>query len=198
MVQVNDQFSSTELAVLLRELRTVLASGVVGDIVELGCYKGLTSIEIQRILASAHPARRLWLYDSFAGLPPKVVQDQSPAGMQFKKGELPANKLEVINIFRKSGLPMPVIKKAWFGNLTPQDLPDKIALAFLDGDFYESIMDSLKLVWPKLTKGAVVLVDDYQNAALPGTQKAVDDWLKTHSAKLQVEASLAVIRPAIR
>ena len=195
---VNDQFNERELAVLLRELRLVIAKNITGDVVELGCYRGMTSVEIQRVIAGWHSAKRLWLYESFAGLPSKVTQDNSPAGMQFKAGELPASKKEVIRFFKQAGLPLPLIKKAWFYDLTPSDLPDRVSFAFLDGDFYESIMDSLKLVWPKLSEGAIVVVDDYQNEALPGAAKAVDEWLRTHKAGIKVEASLAIIRPALR
>ncbi len=191
----NDQFDRRELSVLLRELGRVLDGYIDGDIVELGCYKGLTSLEIQRWLRTKKSEKRLYVYDSFAGLPPKVAQDNSPAGMQFRAGELPATKQEVVQLFKKAGLLTPHIKKAWFKDLTTDDLPTAIALAFLDGDFYESIMDSLRLVWPLLASGAVVLVDDYQNEALPGAQKAVTQWLKTHPAKLKIEASLAVIYP---
>lgn len=197
MTKFNDQMDGRELAVLLRELQHVISQNVVGDVVELGCYKGQTSLELQRLLAGCAPAKKLYAYDSFVGLPPKTAHDQSPAGMQFKAGELPASKQEVVRIFKQAGLKVPVIKKAWFSELSPQDLPEHIALAFLDGDFYESIKDSLKLVWPKLTCGAIVIVDDYQNEALPGAQKAVDEWLRTHSAKLKIEASLAIITPTL-
>jgi O-methyltransferase len=190
----NDQFDERELAVLLRELQKVINRGVAGDIVELGCYKGATSVEIATKLQLLQADKKLYLYDSFAGLPEKLKQDDSPAGIQFVAGELPASKHDVITAFKKAHMPVPAIKKGWFSDLTPGDLPDTIALAFLDGDFYDSITDSLRLVWPKLSEGAVVLVDDYQNEALPGAQKAVDTWLKTHPATLLVEASLAVIR----
>lgn len=191
----NYQFDDTELAVLLRELTQVLVTQVEGEVVELGCYRGLTSLKIARALKDAGSTKKLYLYDSFEGLPAKGKADQSPAGEQFKAGELPVTKAEVIKLFKKSGLSLPKVKKAWFKDLKPSDLPDQIALAFLDGDFYESIMDSLKLVWPKLQSGAVVVVDDYQNQALPGAARAVDEWLKTHPAKLLVEASLGVIKP---
>jgi len=187
----NDQFDDRELGVLLRELSAVLGSQIPGDVVELGCYKGMTSLGIQRLLKGT--GKKLFLYDSFEGLPEKLAQDQSPAGMQFKAGELPASKREVVGLFKKSGMPMPVIKKAWFSDLTSNDLPGHIAFAFLDGDYYESITDSLKLVWPKLSQDAVVVVDDYQNEALPGAQKAVDEWLQLHPASLRVQASLAVL-----
>ena len=45
-----------------------------------------------------------------------------------------------------------------------------------------------------MSEGSTVIVDDYQNAALPGAAKAVDEWLNTHTANLRVEASLAIIR----
>jgi len=193
MQKVNDQFNNQELTVLLRELGQVLVMDVLGDIVELGCYKGLTSIQIGKALKLAGSSKKLYLYDSFDGLPEKVKQDESPAGLQFKAGELPASKQEVVTLFKKSNLPPPVIKKAWFRDLKVKDLPEKVAFAFLDGDFYESIKDSLELVWPLLSPGSVVVVDDYQNEALPGAQKAVDEWLKSHPGVLRTEASLAVI-----
>ena len=71
---------------------------------------------------------------------------------------------------------MPVIKKAWFKDLTPDDLPSEIAFAFLDGDFYESIRDSLKLVMPRMNNEGIIVVHDYNNPALPGVKKAVDEW----------------------
>lgn len=192
-MQSNNQFNDKELVVLIRELRSVLERGVRGDVVEFGCYKGKTSMQIQREL-HAHPTKKkLYVYDSFEGLPPKTMQDASPAGMQFTAGELPARKGDVVRLFKQSGVTMPIIKKAWFSDLKPQDVPEEIAFAFLDGDFYESIMDSLKHVWPKLTKGAVVIIDDYQNEALPGAQKAVKEWLRSHPARLKHESSLAII-----
>ncbi len=90
-----------------------------------------------------------------------------------------------------------MVKKAWFADLGPADLPGKIAFAFLDGDYYESIRDSLRLIERKLSPGAVIVVDDYQSEALPGVAKAVDEWLGTGYSKvlkLRVERSLAVIR----
>ena len=71
---------------------------------------------------------------------------------------------------------MPVIKKAWFADLKEGDLPERIAFAFLDGDFYESIRDSLKLVGPRMSEDGVMIIHDYTNPALPGVKKAVDEW----------------------
>ncbi len=188
---VSDQIEKAELKAILRECESTVA--IEGDVVELGCYVGTTSLFLRRLLTAKNSDKQLYVYDSFAGLPPKAAEDTSPAGEQFKTGELLATKQQLIKHFKQAGLPLPVIKKAWFNELRPADLPDRICFAFLDGDYYYSIQDSLRVVWPKLSKGATVVVDDYQNEALPGARQAVDEWLLRHPARLRVEASLAII-----
>lgn len=192
---VSDQLSKQELQIIFRELSRVLLAGVPGDVVELGCYQGTSAIIEADRIRELTPSKQLWLYDSFEGLPNKTAQDLSPVGQQFKAGELRTGKDVVVRHFRRLGLPLPKITKAWFKDLKPSDLPPTICFALLDGDFYESITDSLRLVWPKLAKNAVVMVDDYYNESLPGASKAVHDWLNLHPARIQTEASLAIIRP---
>ena len=121
-------------------------------------------------------SRKLWIYDSFEGLPEKSESDESVLGADFKRGELNVTKREVKQRFLRAGLPVPVIKKGWFAELGAEDLPERIAFAFLDGDFYESIRDSLKLVESRMVEGGVLVVHDYSNPALPGVKKAVDEW----------------------
>lgn len=189
---LSDQITKDELRVILRELQVVIENSVPGDVVEFGCYVGTTSVHLQRFLQGTD--RNLWVYDSFAGLPEKTEADISPAGEQFKAGELSATKAQFIRNFKQANLPLPHIKKGWFSDITPDDLPEKIALAFLDGDYYYSVYDPLKFIWPRLAPGAVILVDDYLNEALPGAKRAVEDWLREHPAKLQIETSLAIIK----
>lgn len=188
---LSDQVSAAEVAVILRELTKT--DTVPGDVVEFGCYVGTTSIFLARHLASL-PNKRLHVYDSFAGLPHKTSHDESPAGTQFVTGELAATKKQFINNLRKASVPLPRITKAWFNQLTADDIPPRISFAFLDGDYYYSIRDPLKLIWPRLSPGAIVVVDDYANEALPGAARAVDEWLCAHVATLRCEASLAILQ----
>lgn len=188
---LSDQVSLQEISLILRELDKALANTVDGQVVEFGCFVGTTSVYLADKLDST--SRQLYLYDSFAGLPEKTTEDLSPAGEQFRPGELLAPKKQLIKNLRQAGVPMPVIKKAWFNQLQTQDLPQSVAFAFLDGDYYASIKDPLKLISKKLVPGAVIVVDDYTNPALPGAAKAVDEWLVGHPAKLRVEQSLAII-----
>jgi O-methyltransferase len=192
---ISDQITATELTVILRMLETALHQTNDGVVVEMGCYQGTTSLFIQRMLQQN--SREFHVYDSFAGLPDKTAPDISPAGEQFKTGELFASKKSFITNFKKTALPLPIVHKCWFNELDPADMPNAIAFAFLDGDYYESIIDSLKLVWPRLVSGAVVVVDDYQNEALPGAKRAVDEWLQRHPATLRSQASLAILQKSV-
>jgi len=168
----NDQVTQNETDKILALAKDALL--VPGDFVELGCYKGDTSLLLADVLKGSD--KKLWIYDSFEGLPEKSSADESVLGENFKGGELFVTKREVKERFLRAGLPVPMIKKAWFKDLTGSDLPEQIAFAFLDGDFYESIKDSLKLVEPRIVDGGVLIVHDYSNPALPGVKKAVDEW----------------------
>ena len=197
MAWKNDQVSEKETDKILEVARDSLE--VEGDFVELGCYKGDTSLLLAEVLRDFNTkpvenfVKKLWIYDSFEGLPEKSVADESALGRDFKDGELLVTKREVKERFLRAGLPVPVIKKAWFKDLGEADLPNKIAFAFLDGEFYESIKDSLKLIEGEIMQGGVILVHDYSNPALPGVMKAVDEWLKNKNYKSEQYESLIII-----
>lgn len=201
----NDQVSDVETTKILELARTCL--GLDGDFVELGCYRGDTSLLLARLLRSAQPtqpassqparpAHALWLYDSFEGLPPKSAADQSAAGAAFQAGALQVSKRAVKSRFLRANLPLPRLVKAWFSDLTPADLPARIAFAFLDGDLFDSIRTSLALVAPRMSPGGLVLVHDYQNPALPGVTTAVDAFLRASrpSPSFAQFRSLAILR----
>jgi O-methyltransferase len=185
----NDQVSALETEKIIELAREKLKCQ--GDFVELGCYKGDTSLLLAEVLKGTD--KKLWIYDSFEGLPEKKEIDESALGINFKVGELYVTKREVKERFLRANLPVPVIKKAWFNELTDSNLPGKIVLAFLDGDFYESIKDSLKLVGPKMADDGVIIVHDYQNPVLPGVAKAVDEWAQEQKKTIKTYQSMAII-----
>ncbi len=196
---ISDQVGREELNVIWRELANVLERKIPGDIVEFGCYAGTTSLFIRRLLneQGESRARAFHVYDSFEGLPEKGSHDQSAAGTEFQAGQLQVSKKEFLHQFKAAGLQPPVVHKGWFNELTDGDVPQQIAFAFLDGDFYDSIRDSLALVWPRLAPGATVLVDDYARESLPGATKAVHDFLHgKHTKAIPYEHNIAIVRTA--
>ena len=192
MKLLSDQIDERELAIILRELEKSLAATATGDVVEFGCYVGTTSVPVGKRLIGTD--KTLYVYDSFEGLPDKSAEDASPAGLQFVTGELLATKKQLIKNFKHAGVPLPVITKGWFSDVKTSQVPDEISFAFLDGDYYHSVLDPLKLIWDRMAPGAVIIVDDYANEALPGAARATDEWLRDHPAGLRVEHSLAIIQ----
>jgi O-methyltransferase len=197
---ISDQIKRPALEVVLGQLEKILEAGVAGDIVEFGCYIGTTSLFIRRLLdiyeqSGTEPSdtRQFHTYDSFEGLPPKKPQDASAAGVDFKAGELSVSKKQLVAEFQKAHLKTPVIHKGWFGQLADSEVPDKIAFAFLDGDFYESMIDSLRLVWPRMAEGGVICLDDYQRETLPGVERAVRDFFQSKPQTVKVSHNIGVI-----
>jgi O-methyltransferase len=192
---ISDQVSAADIKLVWRELEHVLGRGVPGAVVEFGCYAGTTSLFIRRLLdeRGQSSVRAFHAYDSFEGLPAKAGQDQSAAGADFQAGKLSVSKKEFLHQFKAAHLMPPVTHKGWFGDLHSHDVPPQIAFAFLDGDFYDSIMDSLKLVWPRLAPGGVMLVDDYQRPELPGPERAVRAYFNHDMPPVRVAHNIAVI-----
>lgn len=192
---ISDQVTREGLGVIWRELERVLQAGTTGDIVEFGCYAGTTSLFIRRLLNKYGQSdqRAFHVYDSFAGLPEKSAQDQNAAGVDFEAGKLFVTKAEFMKVFRGAGLQLPIIHKGWFSDISPPEVPDHIAFAFLDGDFYQSIYDSLALVWPRMAEGGVVLVDDYKRETLPGVEKAIRDYFHGKPPAVRGEHNIGII-----
>jgi len=190
---ISDQVNKDQLAVILTELEKTL-SKLDGTVVEFGCYIGTTSLFVRRLLDALQDNREFHVYDSFEGLPPKRAEDESRAGDQFKAGELSVSKKQLIQQFQKASLRPPIIHKSWFNMLASNDVPEKIAFAFLDGDFYESIRDSLKLVLPRMQSGGIIIIDDYAREALPGAARAANELLSAvQQNRLRVAYNLAII-----
>lgn len=180
---ISDQVSKDQVGVILSELEKVIAQKTDGAVVEFGCYIGTTSLFIRRLLDHHQDEREFHVYDSFVGLPEKTAEDTSRAGEQFVAGELAVSKKQFAREFQKAHLRPPIIHKAWFKDLTAADVPEHIAFAFLDGDFYESIRDSLRLVLPRMQKGGVIIIDDYAREALPGAARAVHEHFRVDDVR---------------
>lgn len=186
-------------------LSSTLLHRVPGDVLELGCNAGYTSVWLAQIIQDFAPGRPLHLFDSFEGLPGRGKYDA-----YLKEGDCQASMNEVKANFAAWALPDPDIHPGWFDQTLPMSCPERISFAYLDGDFYESIKTSLEYVYPRLSPGGVILVDDYCDLdanprawdGLPGVKRACDDYIGIGAPALEVmggagDLSLAAIRKPI-
>lgn len=156
----------------------VLAKGVPGDLIETGVWRGGATIFMRAILkAHAVTDRFVWVADSFQGLPPPD-SDRYPAdaGAEFHTTELFAVSLDTVKSnFEKYGLldEQVCFLPGWFRDTLPGAPIEKLAVIRLDGDMYESTMDALTALYPKLSPGGYLIADDY---ALPGCKQAIHDY----------------------
>jgi O-methyltransferase len=185
------KMTSIEQAInIFHLLLQTIQNNIAGDIVELGCYEGITAILIQKTLDQFDSDKIIHVYDSFEGLPDKSEKDGEAI---FTKGSLKTQKNNLIENFNKYNAKLPIIHEGWFKDTLPRELPEKICFAHLDGDFYSSIMESLEYVYPKLSKDAIVIIDDYCdpqifniNNRFPGVKRATDEFLMNKPEKLVV------------
>ncbi len=154
-----------------------LEKGVPGDVVELGCNKGLTSVALQKIMALLSPNKQLHVYDSFQGMPEWTEEDKgTKAGIE--RGKLRVGPQDVRNNFLKAELSMPVIHEGWVKDVLPHELPEQIVFALIDVDLYEPTLACLCAVYDRLAPDAICIIHDYENTNITGAKKAVDEFFK--------------------
>ena len=173
--------------IIVIELLNCLLSNTEGDVVELGCNIGNTSLLLQSCLNQFGSNKLLHVYDSFEGLPAKHLKDVSTNEDNRKKfieGQLKVSVENLINNFKQKQINLPQIHTGWFKDIPEEEYPAKICFAFLDGDFYTSILDSLHRIYDKMSPGGIIIIHDYGWSPLPGVKLACEEFLKDKPEKV--------------
>lgn len=135
-----------------------------GDIVEFGCYEGKTAK-----LISGISKKDVHVYDSFNGLP-KTYENY--------EGEMRIGYDALVRNFKADNIRLPKINQGWFSEIKPEQVPEKISFAHLDGDLYDSTIQPLNLIYDKMTTNGVILIDDYGAEKWHGVETAVTEFFK--------------------
>ncbi|MFG3225155.1 TylF/MycF/NovP-related O-methyltransferase [Kitasatospora sp. NPDC048194] len=172
------------LNVITDELRRLVEQGIGGAIVELGCYRGAMALWMRCVLDSLGDSQReIHVFDSFAGMPAPGTKDSD----HLAEGDLRSTPQDVLDTHARWNRTPPTIHPGWFEQTIPGELPSTIALAYLDGDFYDSTLTGLRACVPRLAPAGTLLLDDYADTAvnpkawdgLPGVKRAADDFFGT-------------------
>lgn len=156
----------------------VLRHGVPGDLIETGVWRGGATIFMRGILKAYGDTQRIvWVADSFQGLPkPNAEGYPADAGDRlWRWTELAVSVDEVKENFRRYDLLDDQVRFliGWFRDTLPNAPIDRLAVLRLDGDMYESTMDALRALYPKLSVGGYLIIDDFN---LPACRAAVNDF----------------------
>jgi O-methyltransferase len=160
---------------------SVIRERVPGDLIETGVWRGGSAIFMRAVLAAyGDRTRKVWVADSFRGLP-KPDPQRYPVDRGdrlWTQTELAVSLEEVQANFARYGLldAQVAFLPGWFKDTLPTAPIDRLAVLRLDGDLYESTMEALVALYPKVSAGGFVVVDDY---ALRPCRAAVDDFRQT-------------------
>ena len=176
--------NSDQIKNLVFYLLDTIDNNVEGDVVEFGCYVGESSKYLMKTLVETQNDKNLFVYDSFEGLPPLSKWEE---GTGWRSGTLKSTEEILISNFENNNLPIPIIHKDWFKDVPEEKIPEKISFAFLDGDFYDSIYDSLNKVFDRVSDGGYICFHDYQRNDLPGVRAAIEDVFKEKGVEYVVE-----------
>lgn len=161
----------------------VVANDVPGDLIETGAWRGGATIFMRALLAAyGDHERTVWVADSFEGLPPPDAENYpADEGINLHEfDELAVSLEQVQRNFRRYGLLDDQVRflKGWFKDTLPVAPIEKLSILRLDGDLYESTMDALVNLYPKLSSGGCLIVDDY--SIIPACKQAVHDYRDEH------------------
>ena len=149
-----------------------IESGVAGDFIELGVWRGDTFLALAAAAAQAH--RHCHAVDSFQGCGDPGPRDNN----QYPRGSLTVNGSSA---FRKLVSPLGgavVVHEGWVPEVLAEIDADRFAFAHIDLDHYAPTLDALRWIWPLMPPGGIVACHDY----IPGRDilatGAISDWMK--------------------
>ena len=160
-------------------INRVLRDEIPGDFIETGVWRGGACIFMRAALkVYKDSTRQVWVADLFEGLPkPDGRYQQDERDLHWTKNDYLGIPLDQVKTnFARYGLLDDRVRflKGWFKDTLPTAPIEKLAILRLDGDMYSSTMDSLRNLYPKLSLGGFVIIDDY--GAVYACRKAVDDF----------------------
>lgn len=162
-----------------------IKNNIPGDLIETGVWRGGSVIFMRALLKAAGVTdKTVWVADSFEGLPKpdekKYAADKGDNHFMFSD-TLAISIDQVKYNFEKYGLLDGQVKflKGWFKDTLPAAPIEKLSVLRLDGDMYESTINALDSLYPKLSVGGYCIIDDF--GVVPGCKLAVMDYRKQHN-----------------
>jgi O-methyltransferase len=178
------------LTSLQRCVETVLAEDVPGDLVECGVWRGGASILMRAVLnAYGDEKRSVWAADSFAGLPKPDEANYSAdkdLRLDLLGDILAVSQATVEANFKRYGLLDDRVHflAGWFKDTLQASPINCISVLRLDGDLYESTIQALDALYPRLSIGGFCIIDDYH--PIEACRQAVTDYREREQVSAEI------------
>ena len=196
---------------LYKAVQYVVKNKIPGDFVECGVWRGGSVILIA--LALAHfgdTDRKIFLYDTFTGMTKPgeqdVTWDDQNLKKKWEKDILQNESLKwgyaSIEEVRKNVCTTDypkdnfVFVKGPVEHTIPGTVPEKIALLRLDTDWYASTYHELVHLYPIISAGGILIIDDY--GWNRGARQATDKYIKEQKLNLFLSRINESVRLAIK
>jgi O-methyltransferase len=172
----------------------VLTDDIPGEFVELGVYKGNSAILLATL---ARPAgRHVYLFDTFEGFDKRDFQGiDSKSHVGFADTSLAAVQ-EVVGI---EGVTY--VQGFFPESMSKVTMPDEIAVAHIDCDLYAPMKAGLEELYPRLSRGGIMLLHDHSSGRWPGATQAINEFFEHLPDKpilLPDKSGTAIVRKAMQ
>lgn len=184
---------------LYEAVRYVSERGIPGDFVECGVYKGGAIIMMaDALLAHGYEPRRIHLFDTFTGFTGRSEHDVDYGGREIGKFTTDSFRHELETNLKIVPYPNEhyVFVEGDVIQTSRDRCPDVISLLRLDTDTYDTTRAELENMFPRLSPGGVLIVDDYGYSR--GCRKATDDFFAGHGDRLFLQRPNKGSRTAIK
>jgi len=187
--------------ILFRLLESTL--GLEGDVAECGVWKGQMLLPTGLFIKRRAPHKRVWGFDSFQGLNETVATDLSLGGDQDVRkrvgGFSDTSYLTIARRVRRFGLEDTVrLVPGYFQDTLARHTTLRFSFVHLDCVLYESYKLTLEFFYPRLARGGVILLDEYNDPPWPGCTRAVDEFLAGKPETVQRTSSDRYVKFFIR
>lgn len=152
----------------LAAIREVIGhvESVPGALAECGVYKG----GILRLLGEHFPARTVYGFDTFSGLPAEMHQPGEPHAI----GDFSDTTLDAVRASVSDLLNVRIVPGIFPASAAPMS-SERFAFVHLDMDYYASTRAALVWFLTRMSSGGVIVLDDYDWKHCPGVSRAVNE-----------------------
>ena len=190
----NQDIRMAALRLIAEELKK---RNITGETAELGVFQGVFAKEINRLM----PEKKLYLFDTFYGFDDRDIEIEKQIGNEYAKaGDFSDTGIEVVKaqlLYPEQAVFCPGHFPDSFINMK-EELPG-FAFVSLDPDLYEPVYEGLRIFYPLLNSGGMLLIHDYNSMQFPGVKKAVERFCEEQKIYIvplmDLHGSAVIIKP---